>query len=191
MSSFFPVDFGPLPLPLAARPVALLPHMMVRCPRPVQMPMWLAEPTAPTVLVAPLIRACSHLLTGDALLACAFAASATSGSADKLTKSSAMRRVSSTNAPGRGRDRPPPPAATSTSPTTSSSTAARGVDEGAASSSRRCCLAAAGRRARGCRGHGALLGDHVGPDAARAGVEVSEERARWLERSVNTSARVT
>ena len=57
----------------------------------------------------------------------------------------------------------------------------RGVEEAAASSSGRSWLAAAFRRARGCRGHVGVLRARVGPDAARAGSEACEERARRLE----------
>ena len=156
---------------------------MVRCPRPVQMPIRPTEPTAPTVLVSPLLRACSHILTGDARLACALAGSSTGGGADNLTPTSARRWDALADAPGRGRDRPPRFPCTSTSPTSSSITAARGVDEGAASCSGRSRLAAAFRRVRRCRGRGAVLCDLVGPDAARAIVGPRVERARRLELS--------
>ena len=156
---------------------------MVRCPLPVQMPIRHGQPTAPTVLVSPLVCACSHILTGDALLACALAGSSTSGGAHFLTPTSARRRVGLAFAPGHGRDRPPPSPCTSTSPTSSSSSTARGVEEAAASSSGRSSQPAADRRARGCRGHAAVHCDRVGPYATRAGSEPRVERARRLEMS--------
>ena len=155
--------------------------MMVRCPRPLQMPMRYSQPTAPTVLVSPLVCACSHHLTGVALLACAVTGCATGGCADELTRTSAMSWEALAVGPGRGRSRPPPSPCTATSPTTRSTTAVRGVDAGLPAASRRCCVEAAFRRARGCRGYGGVLRARVGPDAARAGSEACEERARRLE----------
>ena len=98
--------------------------MTVRCPRHVQMPMRPAEPTTLTVLVSALVRACSHLLTCDALLACALAGCAAGGCANNPTSASTMRWERLAIAPGRGRDRPPPSASTTSSQTSTSCTAA-------------------------------------------------------------------
>ena len=57
----------------------------------------------------------------------------------------------------------------------------RHVDCGMAGACCRCGVAASFRRARGCRGHAAVLRARVGPDAARAIVGPCVERARRLE----------
>ena len=155
--------------------------MMVRCPRPVQMPMRHGQPTAPTVRVSPLVCACLHLLTVDASLVCALAASATGGGAQYPTWTSAMRWACSTSAPGGGRD-PPPSSAPPASPATSTSTtAARAWTKALPLASQQCWLAAAFRRVGEGSGHGVGYLDSVGPDAARTAVPTRVQRSRRLE----------